>query len=128
MSEKQNNSDAETKLDEVEAELAASLEEVILENLNIIPAAGGEITGKGSLASNSNNITEAPLPLSLQFRAQLPAEELLEPYYTASVPFNVGIVTAVARVEGTVVENDSSVNVIYDYFFNEVKVRYQKQF
>ncbi len=93
---------AKTKLDKLEAELTASLDKVVLEDLSIIPAAGGEITGRGLIGSNSNKISGDPTPLSLQFQAQLPAEELLKPYYGSSVPFNVGIITAIAKVDGTV--------------------------
>ena len=98
---------AETKLDEVEAELTASLEKVVLEDLRVIPAAGGEITGRGLIGGN---LSEVPIPLSLQFEARLPAEKLLKPYYDATVPFNVGTVTATATVDGTLDNPEVLVN------------------
>ena len=95
---------AETKLNEVVAELTASLDQVVLENLNIIPTSGGEITGQGIIGIGSDKITSDSLPLSLQFQANLPTEKLLEPYYVAGVPFNIGTVTAEAKVNGTIAE------------------------
>ena len=87
---------AETTLDKVEAELTANLEQAVLNDLSIIPAAGGEITGRGIVGNNSQK-----LPLSFKFEAQLPAESLLQPYYATNVPFNVGTVTATATVDGS---------------------------
>ena len=101
---------AETKFEEVKAELTASLDKVILENLNIVPAAGGEITGGGIIDTGSDRQTQEPTPLSLQFEAQLPAEELLQPYYPTKVPLNIGVVKAEAKIDGTVDNPEVSAN------------------
>ncbi|MBW4534365.1 MAG: translocation/assembly module TamB domain-containing protein [Pleurocapsa minor HA4230-MV1] len=101
---------AETKLNTVEAELAASLEKIVLEDLSIIPAAGGKITGQGLVQTNVGDAQKSAMPLGFKLQAQLPAEELLQPYFANSVPFNVDRVTAVAIVDGTVAQPEVLVN------------------
>jgi translocation and assembly module TamB len=88
---------AKTKFKEVEAAIVANLAEVRIENLNVLPTAGGRITGNGLIKTNRDENA-----LDVRLQARLPAEKLLQPYYASDVPLNVGRVAATAKIDGTV--------------------------
>ena len=81
---------AETKLDEVETEITASLKKVVLEDLRVIPAAGGEITGQG-LLDTIDGVTNLNLNVGsgdISIRSQLNSGNLEVAANATEVPVN----------------------------------------
>jgi translocation and assembly module TamB len=99
---------AKTQFDRVNTNFAADLNSFVLNNLQLIPTAGGQITGNGTITTGlgkslqaSRSIDLNQMPLAFNFRAQLPTEKLVEPYYRLPAKLNVGAIAARGQVRGT---------------------------
>ena len=98
-----------TQFARINSDFRADLAKVILENVQINPAAGGSITAEGTVETNLQQATSSQqpidatkMPLDFSFEADLPTQELITPYY--QLPENVGIGNLDARgqIDGTI--------------------------
>ena len=99
---------AETAFDQINADFRANLAEVILENVRIVPTAGGEVTAGGTIETNLRQAFEneqpieaITMPLVFSFQAELPTPELIAPYYQLPQQVAVGELTAQGEIDGT---------------------------
>ena len=99
----------QTQFKNIEADLTADLAEVILENVQITPVAGGEVTAAGTIETNIKQALEknqaidtTKMPLAFSFQANLPTEKLVAPYYQLPTQVSVGQLNAKGEVNGTV--------------------------
>ena len=106
-----------TAFQEIDAKFKADLERVLLENVQIIPLAGGRLTAKGRIktnlqeALNSNQgININQMPLDFSFQANLPTQKLVSPYYQLPQNVAVGNFQAEGKIDGTVENPEALVN------------------
>ncbi|AFZ37203.1 protein of unknown function DUF490 [Stanieria cyanosphaera PCC 7437] len=99
---------AQTKLKSVQANFAANLSEVVLKNLEAIPLAGGQIQGQGIIDTNIQQSLEnhqaidaTNMPLAFNFKATLPTEKIVSPYYNFPQEIAVNTFNAEGKVRGT---------------------------
>ncbi len=93
---------------EVKADFRLDLGQAALENLQITPVAGGVITGDGVIEtkigealSNKQEIDWNKMPLAFNFRAELPTQDLVNPYYQLPKELTVGNLNAEGEITGT---------------------------
>ena len=98
-----------TAFKQVRASFKADLEEAILEDLQLTPVAGGEITAQGTVTTNikqalDNNqpLNISKMPLEFNFKARLPTEELVNPYYQVPAAYSIGNFNAIGEITGTI--------------------------
>ena len=98
-----------TQFKQVKADFRADLAQAVLENLQITPVAGGEIiadgvieTKIGEALSNKQGINPTKMPLELNFRAELPTQALVTPYYQLPQEVTVGNLNAQGEITGTI--------------------------
>jgi hypothetical protein len=99
---------AKTQFKQVNSNFSANLNKFVLNNLQLIPSAGGKFTGKGSATlglekslQQNQQIDLNKMPLAFNFNAQLPIEKLITPYYRLPAKFNLGAIAAQGQVRGT---------------------------
>ncbi|MEO1006153.1 MAG: DUF748 domain-containing protein [Cyanobacteria bacterium J06638_38] len=107
---------AQTALEEINAEFRADLTQVVLENVQLTPVAGGNIIAEGTVATNlrqafesKQGIDATKMPLAFSFQADLPTEELVSPYYQLPEQIAIGAIQARGEVEGTVAQPEGLV-------------------
>ena len=100
---------AKSQFKDIQANFTADLNRVVLDNLQINPVAGGKITAEGTIVTNLKNslesdraIDSAKMPVNLDFKADLPTEEIVAPYYQFPTQIEVGSLTAEGEVRGTI--------------------------
>ena len=105
-----------TQFKQINGDFRADLAKVVVENVQITPVAGGNVTAEGIIETNirqalGNNqaINTAKMPLNFNFQADLPTQELVSPYYQLPKKVTVGNLTAQGQVEGTVDNPKASV-------------------
>lgn len=98
-----------TAFKEIDAKFKADLDQVVIENVQIIPLAGGEVTAEGSIDTNlqqalnsKQGININQMPLAFSFQANLPTQKLVSPYYQLPQNVAVGNFQARGQIEGTV--------------------------
>ena len=103
----------QTPLKQVNADFRADLAQVVVENVQITPLAGGNVTAKGTIETNLrqafNSESEQPLdlskmPLAFSFQADLPTEELISSYYQLPPQVTVGDLQAQGQIDGTLAQ------------------------
>ncbi|MEL6495206.1 MAG: translocation/assembly module TamB domain-containing protein [Cyanobacteria bacterium J06623_7] len=97
-----------TPLNKVGANFRADLDRVVLEDVQILPGAGGKVMAEGTITTNlrqtlsePQSIEVAKMPLALSFTADLPTEELVSPYYQLPQQVEVGNLNARGQIDGT---------------------------
>ncbi|MGK7952218.1 MAG: translocation/assembly module TamB domain-containing protein [Xenococcaceae cyanobacterium] len=100
---------AKSQLENVRANFTADLDRVVLDNLQILPVDGGKITAEGAIATNIQGSLEndrpiepEAMPITLEFTAELPTEEIIAPYYQIPTQVDIGSLTATGKVQGTI--------------------------
>ena len=93
----------------INADFRADLAEVVLENVEINPVAGGNIIAEGKINTNIDRalkrdagINVDNMPLAFSFKANLPSQDLISPYYQLPEEVVVGELTARGKIDGTV--------------------------
>ena len=106
-----------TSFKQINADFQANLNKVVLNNVQINPVAGGNVTAKGTIETNlrqalENNkaIDAIKMPLDFSFQANLPTQELVTPYYQLPEKVAVGNLRAKGQVNGTVDNPNALVN------------------
>ena len=99
---------AETSFTQINADFRADLAKVVLENVRITPVAGGSVTAEGAIETNlrqaldsDRSIEATTMPLAFSFRADLPTQELITPYYQLPQQVAVGELQARGEIDGT---------------------------
>ncbi|HEY9770484.1 MAG TPA: translocation/assembly module TamB domain-containing protein [Coleofasciculaceae cyanobacterium] len=99
----------QTPLKQIEADFRANLARVVLENVQIIPLAGGNVTAEGTIETNLRQALESDqpldatkMPLAFSFQADLPTRELISPYYQLPQQVAIGELQAQGQIDGTV--------------------------
>jgi translocation and assembly module TamB len=99
----------QTIFKQVNSNFSANLDDFVLKNLRLIPAAGGQIIGNGVIETNiaeslqkKQAIDPQQMPLAFNFNASLPTEKLVTPYYKLPSNINVGAIDANGQVRGTI--------------------------
>ena len=98
-----------TQFDKIDADFRADLAKVVLENVQINPVAGGNISAEGTVETNIDRTLEQnkaidfkTMPLAFSFIANLPTQELITPYYQLPQQVAVGNLDARGQVDGTI--------------------------
>ena len=98
----------ETAFEQIEADFRADLARVVLEKVQIIPIAGGNVTAEGAIETNLRQALEndraieaIKMPLAFAFEAELPTEELISPYYQLPQQVALGGLEARGQIDGT---------------------------
>ncbi len=106
-----------TDFKQVQANFQADLTTAKLENLNLMPEAGGEVTATGTIVTNLKQALEknqpidvTEMPLVFNFQAQLPTEELVNPYYQLPQQYQIGNLNATGKINGTINNSEGVVN------------------
>ena len=108
-----NNTDTvtidKTQFRQINTDFRADLAKVVLENLQITPVAGGNITAEGTIETNirkslerDRSIDFETMPLAFSFTASLPTQELITPYYQLPQQVAIGNLDAQGQIDGTV--------------------------
>ncbi len=99
----------QTPLKQINADFRADLARVVLENVQIIPVAGGNVIAEGTIETNLRQafkseqpIDATKMPLAFSFEADLPTQELIAPYYQLPQQVAVGELQAQGQIDGTV--------------------------
>ena len=108
-----------TQFKQINSDFRADLAKVVLENVQISPAAGGSITAEGTVETNlrqalesNKQIDATKMPLAFSFEADLPTQELITPYYQLPENVAVGNLDARGQIDGTI-ENPQA-NIKWD--------------
>ena len=95
----------------VDAIFQADRETITLQNLTAIPEAGGSITAEGLVETdladtlaNQQPIDITQMPLSVNFKANLPTADIVAPYYQLPSEVQVGNLIAEGNIGGTISE------------------------
>jgi hypothetical protein len=106
-----------TRFQAISTSFSADLHQFVLKNLQLKPAAGGQITGTGviqtqikQLSPEKSAIAWENMPMAFNFKAQLPTEKLVTPYYALPSAIQIGTINAVGKVGGTLGTPDASLN------------------
>ncbi len=106
-----------TSFKQINADFQANLDKVVLNNVQINPVAGGNVTAKGTIETNLRQALEnkkaidaVKMPLDFTFQADLPTQKLVTPYYQFPQQVAVGNLKAKGQVNGTVNNPNALVN------------------
>lgn len=98
-----------TPFKQINADFRADLTQVVLENVQLTPVAGGDITAQGIIQTNLKQVLGnkqaidiAKMPLAFNFQADLPTEEIVSSYYPLPKEVAIGDFKAQGQVDGTV--------------------------
>jgi translocation and assembly module TamB len=107
----------ETTFQKIAANFRGNLEEVVLEDAELIPVAGGKVLAAGKITANLRQaiasqqpIDTSKMPLTLSFTADLPTGKLVNPYYALPPKVTVGDLQAEGKIDGTVNNPQGVVN------------------
>ena len=98
---------AQTSFQKINADFRADLARVVLENVQITPVTGGNVTAEGTIETNlrqawkTESIEAIKMPLAFSFQADLPTQELISPYYQLPQQVAIGDLQAQGQVDGT---------------------------
>ena len=113
----QNITIDKTAFSQIDADFRADLAQVVLENLQLKPVAGGSVTASGTLETNlrqalegDKKIDAVTMPLNFSFQADLPSQKLITPYYQLPQQVVVGQLKAQGKVDGTIENPNAIVN------------------
>ncbi len=108
-----------TQFEKINADFRADLTKVVLENIQLNPTTGGNVTAEGTIITNIEDALEQDraiafnnMPLAFSFIADLPTQELIAPYYQLPEQVTIGNLDAQGQIDGTV-ENPKG-NVRWD--------------
>jgi len=108
-----------TQFTRIDSDFRADLARVVLENVQINPAAGGSITAEGTVETNlqaaldsKQPIDATKMPLAFSFEADLPTQELITPYYQLPEKVAIGNLDARGQIDGTI--NNPQANIKWD--------------
>ena len=89
-------------------DIRANLDQIILQKVKIKPSKGGEVTAVGTVGinllkfvKNQQPIEWQKMPLVLKFKALLPTEKLIKPYYILPENVEVSSIAADGKISGT---------------------------
>ena len=89
-------------------DIRANLDQIILQKVKIKPSKGGEVSAVGTVeinilkfAKNQQPIEWQKMPLVLKFKAVLPTEKLIKPYYILPENVEVSSIAANGKISGT---------------------------
>ncbi|MEO1006326.1 MAG: hypothetical protein AAFW67_10860, partial [Cyanobacteria bacterium J06638_38] len=106
-----------TQFRKVQANFKADLAEVVLDNLQIIPLAGGIIDAEGIILTQipealagGKEIDLSKMPLEFNFSADLPSKDLVSTYYELPSGVTVEDLSAQGKVSGTISDLNALVN------------------
>lgn len=106
-----------TTFQKIAANFRGDLEQVVLEDAELIPVAGGKVMAAGKITTNLRQaiadqqpIEVSKMPLSLNFTADLPTGKLVNPYYALPPKVTVGDLQAEGKINGTVNNPQGVVN------------------
>ncbi len=106
-----------TAFKQVRADFKADLTEARLENLKLMPVAGGEVTATGTITTNIKQAWEqnqpvdvSQMPVAFNFQAQLPTEDLVNSYYQLPGAYQIGNLQAIGKIDGTINDPQGVVN------------------
>ena len=101
----------QTALERINADFSADLAQVVLENVQITPAVGGNITAEGMVETNlrqafadEQTIDPGKMPVAFSFQVDLPTQELISPYYQFPQQVGIGELQAEGEIDGTVAQ------------------------
>jgi translocation and assembly module TamB len=98
-----------TAFKKIDANFRGDLEQVVLEDAQIIPVAGGKVMAAGQITTNLREtlaskrkqaIDIAKMPIAFSFTADLPTEKLVNPYYELPQQVAVGDLQAEGKING----------------------------
>ena len=105
------------QLRKIQADFKADLAEAVLDNLQINPVAGGEITADGVITTKIGELLQSkqgidPSKMTLEFnlRAELPTQDLVSLYYQLPTEVTVGNLKSSGTVTGTINDLNAVVN------------------
>ena len=97
-----------TSFSNIAADFRADLDRVVLEDVQITPVAGGEVMAEGTIETDLRQAFQSEeaiditkMPLAFSFTANLPTEELVNPYYQLPQQVAVGDLSAQGQIDGT---------------------------
>ena len=100
---------AKSQFRKLQADFTADFQRFRLNDLNIIPVAGGEISAEGIIATNLKGSIANGIPIdmntmvmALNFNAQLPTQKIISPYYQLPTAMQVGGLLAEGKIGGTI--------------------------
>ena len=97
-----------TPLKKIGADFRGDLSKVVLEDVQILPVAGGKVMAEGTIETNLRQAFESEqpidatkMPLAFSFNADLPTADLVNPYYQLPAQVAVGQLQAKGQIDGT---------------------------
>jgi len=97
-----------TPLKKIGADFRSDLSKIVLENVQILPVAGGEVLAEGTIETNLRQVFESEepidatkMPLAFSFNADLPTADLVNPYYQIPSQVAIGQLQAQGQIDGT---------------------------
>lgn len=106
-----------TQFNQINADFSADLNQVVLENVQLNPVAGGNVAAEGTITTNIDDSLESDraidintMPLAFSFVANLPTQELITPYYQLPQQVAVGNLDAQGKINGTVENPQANIN------------------
>lgn len=107
----------QTTLKEINADFRGDLEQVVLDDVQIIPVAGGKVMAAGKIETNLRQALESKqpidstkMPLALSFTADLPTQQLVNSYYQLPQNVAIGNLQAEGQIDGTLNNPQGMVN------------------
>jgi translocation and assembly module TamB len=98
----------QTTLKKINADFRGDLEQVVLDDVQIIPVAGGKVMAAGKIETNLRQALESKqpidstkMPLALSFTADLPTQQLVNSYYQLPQQVVIGDLQAEGQINGT---------------------------
>lgn len=108
---------AQTPLEQISLDFSGDLTQVVLDKLQLIPVAGGEVKAQGTLTTNlkqafanKQELDLTKMPLQLDFQANLPSQKLVDSYVELPQEVGVGNLQAQGEVNGTLAQPQGVAN------------------
>ncbi len=99
----------QTPFKRITADFRANLARVVLENIQLIPLAGGNVQAEGTVETNLGQVLRekqqldfSKMPVAFSFQANLPTRELVSPYYQLPQQVAIGDLQAQGQIDGTI--------------------------
>jgi translocation and assembly module TamB len=98
----------QTTLKKIDADFRGDLDRVVLDDVQIIPVAGGKVMAAGRIDTNLRQtlkskqpIDSTKMPVALSFTADLPTQQLVNSYYQLPQQVAIGDLQAEGQIDGT---------------------------
>ena len=98
----------QTTFQKINADFRGDLEQVVLNDVQIIPVTGGKVMAAGKIETNLRQALESKqpidstkMPLALSFTADLPTQQLVNSYYQLPQQVAIGDLQAEGQIDGT---------------------------